>query len=38
MPLCVVLLKQASFDGDDNVRDALERDPSTGNGIGFVQG
>jgi len=28
MPLCVVLLKQASFDGDDNVREALECDPS----------
>jgi len=38
MPLRVVLLKQASFDGDGNVRDALECDPSTGDGIGFVQG
>jgi len=38
MPLRIVPLKQASFDGGDNVRDVWECDPSTGDGIGFVQG
>jgi len=33
MPLRIVPLKQASFDGGDNVRDVWECDPSTGDGI-----